>query len=392
MIPRRNIMLCNNLFFYFYKWFLNLFFRKDYFLKFENLFDGKVFLLSRGRFALDLIFNSIKYKEKSEIIIPNFYLKELVPILKKKKLKVILCDINNEDLSFNLNQLISKINNKTKFIILSHMFGICGNVNKIIAEIKKKKKDIIIIEDCAHSFGSKFNNKNLGIFGDFSLFSFDYIKPLNLFSGGALLVNNEKYYEFILKNYKYFKKPKKITILKKIFYYIFQNLFLKTPLFIFIKNILKNKKTRKILEQFHKSNKYEFEKLSSFQAMMGFYELNDFFNKLNNLDKIRQRYIQIIKKIPNVKILKKDFCTKYSQYSFYILTNKNSKIIENKMHRLGIDVGIKDEVMNICSSDINKYPNSIKLYNEIIQLPFYISLNDKKIMKICNALNEAVNK
>ena len=43
-----------------------------------------------------------------------------------------------------------------------------------ITQIRKisKKYKLILIEDCAHSVGTKYNNKHVGNFGTFGCFSF----------------------------------------------------------------------------------------------------------------------------------------------------------------------------------------------------------------------------
>jgi dTDP-4-amino-4,6-dideoxygalactose transaminase len=69
-----------------------------------------------------------------------------------------------------------------------------------VLEIKKiiKNKKIVLIEDCAQALGAKINNKNVGNFGDFAVFSFHAQKNIStLGEGGMLVVNNKKYQKYI---------------------------------------------------------------------------------------------------------------------------------------------------------------------------------------------------
>ena len=73
---------------------------------------------------------------------------------------------------------------KTKVIIINHEFGYP------FEELAKiKKYNLPIIEDCAHSFFSMDKNKNIGTVGDFLIFSFSKIFPIQL---GGILVSKHK--------------------------------------------------------------------------------------------------------------------------------------------------------------------------------------------------------
>lgn len=75
-----------------------------------------------------------------------------------------------------------KIENKTKVIFVNHEFGYP------FEEIESfKKYKIPLIEDCAHSFFSKDKDDTIGKIGDFTIYSFPKIFPLQI---GGLLVSN----------------------------------------------------------------------------------------------------------------------------------------------------------------------------------------------------------
>ena len=57
----------------------------------------------------------------------------------------------------------------------------------------KKKYNLFLIEDCAHSFMGKFNNRFLGTIGDFGAFSFHETKNLVGGQCGAISINNNAF-------------------------------------------------------------------------------------------------------------------------------------------------------------------------------------------------------
>ena len=75
-----------------------------------------------------------------------------------------------------------------------HLTGRMCSMDKIIAIAKKY--NISVIEDCAQSILSKYNNKMAGSWGDVGCFSAHPLKNLNAMGdGGYLTTNNKKIYE-----------------------------------------------------------------------------------------------------------------------------------------------------------------------------------------------------
>ena len=53
-----------------------------------------------------------------------------------------------------------------------------------------RKRGIMIVEDCAHTLGSKFRSKHLGSFGDIAVYSLQTNKLINCGEGGFLCTNS----------------------------------------------------------------------------------------------------------------------------------------------------------------------------------------------------------
>lgn len=74
-----------------------------------------------------------------------------------------------------------------------------------IEEIEKiaKKYGLKVIYDAAHAFGVKYHNKDICTYGDVSMLSFHATKVFNTIEGGALIYNDNKFYEIYnsLKNF-----------------------------------------------------------------------------------------------------------------------------------------------------------------------------------------------
>jgi perosamine synthetase len=102
-------------------------------------------------------------------------------------------DIENETFGIDPIEIEKNISKKTKAIIPIHFAGIPCKINEIQSIAKNKK--IPIIEDAAEGLGSKIKNKNLGTFGDISIFSFAGNKILTTGEGGAIVTNSKKIFD-----------------------------------------------------------------------------------------------------------------------------------------------------------------------------------------------------
>ena len=144
--------------------------------------------------ALDL-------KENDEIIVPNLTFVSCVSSMLLANLKVVLCDVNENDHSINLNLAKKLVNKKTKAIMIVHLFGECGRIEEVKSFAKKYK--LKIIEDSAQALGGKYKQKALGTFGDIGGYSFYGNKNITTAEGGIALTNNKAIAKKIreLKNY-----------------------------------------------------------------------------------------------------------------------------------------------------------------------------------------------
>jgi CDP-6-deoxy-D-xylo-4-hexulose-3-dehydrase len=82
------------------------------------------------------------------------------------------------------------ITKKTKAIMLAHTLGNPFNVKKI-KEICEKY-NLWLIEDSCDALGSKFNNQNVGTFGDLATLSFYPAHHITMGEGGAVFTNSKK--------------------------------------------------------------------------------------------------------------------------------------------------------------------------------------------------------
>ena len=141
--------------------------------------------------ALEIAMILINLKKNDEVIMPSYTFTSTANAVLLRGAKPVFADINLRDANLNIDSVKKKINKKTKAIIVVHYGGNSCDMKEFVKI--KKKYNLFLIEDCAHSFSGKYKNKYLGTIGDFGTFSFHETKNLVGGQCGALCVNNLKF-------------------------------------------------------------------------------------------------------------------------------------------------------------------------------------------------------
>ncbi len=136
-----------------------------------------------------------RFKKGDEAIIQSLCWSTSLWPLVQSGLKIKLVDIVPETLNVNVDDVISKVNSKTKVIMIINVLGYSGNLQKLKKFCKKRK--IILIEDNCESLGAKYNNRYLGTFGDFGTFSFFFSHQITSGEGGMVVCNSKEDYEIL---------------------------------------------------------------------------------------------------------------------------------------------------------------------------------------------------
>jgi len=104
----------------------------------------------------------------------------------------VFADINEYTFNIDVNEIAKKITDKTKAIIPVDYTGQAADIDGIKELVKGT--EIVIIEDGAHSLGTKYKGTRVGGLADMTMFSFHPVKTITAGEGGIITTNNEEYY------------------------------------------------------------------------------------------------------------------------------------------------------------------------------------------------------
>lgn len=155
--------------------------------------------LASGLDALWIAFRILGIGVGDEVIVQgNTYIASVMGITMNGATPVFV----EPDEFFNIDasKIEEKITDKTKAILVVHLYGQASNMTPIVNLCHKY--NLKLVEDCAQAHGAMFNQQQVGTFGDIGCFSFYPSKNLGAFGdAGAIITNDEQ----IAENIKIFR-------------------------------------------------------------------------------------------------------------------------------------------------------------------------------------------
>lgn len=110
--------------------------------------------------------------------------------------KPIFVDVEEDTGNINPKLLEPAITPQTKVIVPVDFAGHPCDFDEIIKVAKKHK--LTVIEDACHALGAEYKGRKIGSISDMTVLSFHPVKPITTGEGGAVLTNNDKFYEKLL--------------------------------------------------------------------------------------------------------------------------------------------------------------------------------------------------
>lgn len=146
--------------------------------------------LASGLDALWIAFRLLGIGKGDEVLVPgNTYIASVMGITMNGATPVFVEP--DEYFGIDVTKMESKITERTKAILVVHLYGIATPMEEIVHLCEKYQ--LKLVEDCAQSHGACYKGRMTGTFGDVGCFSFYPSKNLGAFGdGGAVVVKDEQ--------------------------------------------------------------------------------------------------------------------------------------------------------------------------------------------------------
>ena len=161
----------------------------SYITKFESKFAdfcGTKYATScmNGTVALHLALIAANLKSGDEVIVPALTYISTANSVTHAGGVPVFADIHPDHWGLDVDQVIRKITNKTKVIIVVHLYGHPADMDPLLDICKSK--GIILIEDAAEAHGATYKDRKVGGIADMGTFSFFGNKILSTGEGGMI--------------------------------------------------------------------------------------------------------------------------------------------------------------------------------------------------------------
>ena len=167
--------------------------------EFANAHDAEFgVFMANGTVTLQCALGAYGVGEGDEVIVPALTWPATAMAVLYVGATPVFVDIEASTLCLDPAAFEAAITPKTKAVIPVHIYGGMANLDEILAIAKKH--NLVVIEDCAHAQGGKWNGKGVGSWGDVGSFSFQQTKTMSSGEGGICITNDAEIAERLYRS------------------------------------------------------------------------------------------------------------------------------------------------------------------------------------------------
>ncbi|OEK07252.1 transcriptional regulator [Roseivirga misakiensis] len=150
---------------------------------------------ANGTDALQVIMMAHDFPIGSEVIVPSYTYVATVEVIALLGLKPVFVEVYPDTFNIDIEDLSSKISNKTVAIVPVHLYGQCANMEPLME--LAKLNNLKVFEDTAQAIGADYTFRDgriakAGTIGDAGATSFFPAKNLGCYGdGGAIFTNDD---------------------------------------------------------------------------------------------------------------------------------------------------------------------------------------------------------
>lgn len=285
--------------------------------------------------------------------------------------KPVFADINPRTYNIDPESVVNNITEKTKAVVAVDFTGQAVELDRLTQICKEK--NIVLIEDAAHSIGTKYSGKAVGSIADMTTFSFHPVKTVTGGEGGAVLTNSEELYKKLL---------------------LFRSHGITRE-----SDMLENESHGAwYYEQIDLGYNYRITDIQCALILSQLDKLESFSDRRNQ---IVEKYNEAFSKMPEL-FVQEEIEESETTRHLYILRIKPENL---NIDRKGFFEALAAE--NICCNvhyipvywhpyyqklgyEKGLCPHAEKLYNEMISLPLYYSLSDEDVNDVIKAVEKII--
>jgi len=156
----------------------------------EKLGAKYAYACTSGSAAIHIAVAAVNPNPGDEIITTSITdMGALAPLMYRGAVPVF-AEVDTKTLNVTARTIAARISERTKAIIVTHLFGNPCEMDEIMA--LAKEHNLLVIEDSAQTFMANYGDKMAGTIGDIGCFSLQQGKHMTTGEGGMVVTNDEK--------------------------------------------------------------------------------------------------------------------------------------------------------------------------------------------------------
>lgn len=146
--------------------------------------------VNSGTSALHIALDALDLCEDDEVVVPSFTFVASVQAIISTGARPVFCDVRSDDLNIDVEDVLGRFTERTRAVMPVHFGGVSCDID--VLSSAAEDRNIRIVEDAAHAFGSTYKGRKVGTLGDITCFSFDPVKNITCGEGGAVVTNDDE--------------------------------------------------------------------------------------------------------------------------------------------------------------------------------------------------------
>jgi perosamine synthetase len=155
-------------------------------------FAGSPFALaaSNGTTAIHLAYLGMGLQPGDEVIVPGFCYLAAANIALQMGIKPVFAEVDPETFCVTAEAIEAVLTTRTKLIVVVHTYGNVCEMDDIMS--LAKSRGVLVLEDAAESFASKYKGRQSGAIAQLGIYSFQATKTITTGEGGMVLTDNKE--------------------------------------------------------------------------------------------------------------------------------------------------------------------------------------------------------
>ena len=345
----------------------------------DNIFRKRI-SFNTARTGLRILLSSICEKN-IRVGVQAYTCHTVFQAINKSGHNSVFIDINN-DFQMCLVDLATKIND-IDVLIITHTFGFPEQMIKI----KEIARNIIIIEDCAHSFFSKSNGVLTGELADAAIFSTGLAKFPSIGAGGFCLVNDKNKFPYFDQEYRKLIPSGFLSSFISFIKTLIFSILMKAPFY----GLFTYRLGKKLDSKLDFIDKFSFKENLNFSWVNRVYFSNnyEFIRQLNIQKSNANSLLSLLKS--NIKTILGNTRDEPNHYAFPILIKNRDQLFTELLEN-NIEPGKHFSKSLVWARDFGYEPgncaNTEIIVKQVITLPIHQGVSEKSIKKMTEIVNK----